>query len=91
MCIDADDEDSIGKWMDAIGKYFDITETEKKAVVGRLLDTHDRSLFGIQAALTDVAKYAESYDRKIELERIGGSLLLNAPSRWETIRKLVNE
>lgn len=91
MCIDADDEESIGKWMNAIGKYFDITETEKKAVVGRLLDTNDRSLFGIQAALTDAAKYAESYDRKIELERIGGSLLLDAPSRWETIRKLVTE
>ena len=91
MKIDADDEDGIKSWVDAIGKNFDITETEKKAVVGRLLETGDRSLFGIQAALTDAAKYAESYNRKIELERIGGSMLENIPERWETIRKLVSD
>lgn len=88
--IDSDDPDTIGKWVAAVGKQYDLKESEKEAVVARLIETGDRSLFGIQAALTDAAKYVSDYDRKIELEQIGGSILQNAPGRWETIRKLVD-
>lgn len=87
--MDTDDPDMIGKWVSAIGKQYDMRESDKEAVVSRLIETGDRSLFGIQAALTDAAKYVSDYDRKIELEQIGGSILKNAPSRWETIRKMV--
>lgn len=90
MSMDTDDPECIMKWVDQIGRHFDINETEKKAVVGRLIETNDRSLFGIQAAITDAAKYAETYDRKIELEAIGGKMLTTMPDRWETIKKLVN-
>jgi hypothetical protein len=89
MLIDADDPEQMQKWVDVIGKYYDVTETERKAVVGRLIETGDRSMFGIQAALTDAAKYADSYDRKVQLESIGGKMLVDSPKRWDTIRKLV--
>ena len=89
--IDTNEPDMISKWVSAIGKQYDMREAEKEAVVARLIETGDRSLFGIQAALTDAAKYVSDYDRKIELEQIGGHMLHNVPNRWETIRKLVEE
>lgn len=54
-----------------------------------MLETGDRSLFGIQAALTDEAKYSRSYDRKLELERAGGKIFTEIPRRWKTIQNLV--
>lgn len=88
--IDSDDDSIVRKWVDVIGREYDLTETERNAVSVRLLETGDTSLFGIQAALTDAAKYAKDYDRKIEMEQIGGSILTNIPNRWDTIRKMVN-
>ena len=72
-----------------IGRVCGLTESEHKAVAQRMLETGDRSLFGIQAALTDEAKYARNYDRKLELERAGGKIFTEIPRRWKTIQNLV--
>lgn len=82
-------DEAVRKWVDVIGREYDLTETERRAVETRLIETGDTTLFGVQAALTDAAKYVKTYDRKIELEQIGGNILVNLPSRWETIRKMV--
>lgn len=85
------DDEGVRKWVDVIGREYDLTETERNAVSVRLIESGDTSLFGIQAAITDAAKFAKDYDRKIEMEQIGGSMLTSIPSRWETIRKMVQE
>ena len=71
-----------------IGRHLNLREAETKAIAQRLLETGDRTLFGVQAALTDAAKYAETYDRKLELERCGGKIFTEIPSRWSAIQKL---
>lgn len=71
-----------------IGRHLNLREAETKAVAQRLIETGDRTLFGVQAALTDAAKYAETYDRKLELERCGGKIFTEIPSRWSAIQKL---
>lgn len=87
--IDAEDDHDIELFAKHIGKHCGLNETEHKAVAQRMLETGDRSLFGIQAALTDAAKYAATYDRKLELERAGGRIFTEIPRRWKTIRNLV--
>ena len=71
-----------------IGRHLNLREAETKAIAQRLIETGDRTLFGVQAALTDAAKYAETYDRKLELERCGGKIFTELPSRWSAIQKL---
>lgn len=71
-----------------IGRYLNLRDAETKAVAQRMIETGDRTLFGVQAALTDAAKYAETYDRKLELERCGGKIFTEIPSRWSAIQKL---
>ncbi|MPN04907.1 hypothetical protein SDC9_152155 [bioreactor metagenome] len=87
--IDAEGDHDIELFAKHIGKACGLTETEHKAVAQRMLETGDRSLFGIQAALTDEAKYAATYDRKLELERAGGKIFTEIPHRWKTIQNLV--
>lgn len=82
------DDASVEAYTTVIGKTLNLTEDERKAITQRLFETGDRSLFGVQAALTDAAKYASDYDRKIELERAGGRIFTEIPNRWRTIQKL---
>ncbi len=87
--IDADDDHDIELFAKHIGRVCGLAEAEHKAIAQRMLETGDRSLFGVQAALTDAAKYAASYDRKLELERAGGKIFTDVPRRWQTIKNLV--
>ncbi len=87
--IDEGGEHDLELFAKQIGRVCGLTESEHKAVAQRMLETGDRSLFGIQAALTDEAKYARNYDRKLELERAGGKIFTEIPRRWKTIQNLV--
>lgn len=87
--IDEGGEHDLELFAKQIGRVCGLTESEHKAVAQRMLETGDRSLFGIQAALTDEAKYAKNYDRKLELERAGGKIFTEIPRRWKTIQNLV--
>ena len=87
--IDEGGEHDLELFAKQIGRVCSLTESEHKAVAQRMLETGDRSLFGIQAALTDEAKYAKNYDRKLELERAGGKIFTEIPRRWKTIQNLV--
>lgn len=87
--IDEGGEHDLELFAKQIGRVCGLTENEHKAVAQRMLETGDRSLFGIQAALTDEAKYARNYDRKLELERAGGKIFTEIPRRWKTIQNLV--
>ncbi len=87
--IDDGGEHDMELFAKQIGRICGLTESEHKAVAQRMLETGDRSLFGIQAALTDEAKYARNYDRKLELERAGGKIFTEIPRRWKTIQNLV--
>lgn len=85
-----DDDRSVELFAKHIGKTVGLNESEQKAVAQRMLETGDRSLFGVQAALTDEAKYASNYDRKLELERAGAKIFTEVPKRWKTISALVD-
>lgn len=81
------DEQSLELVVKQIGRRFELTCLENKAIVQRMLSSGDRSLFGIQAALTDEAKYAKDHDRKLQLERIGGKIITEIPPQWKAIQR----
>lgn len=81
------DEQSLELVVKQIGRRFELTSLENMAIVQRMLSSGDRSLFGIQAALTDEAKYAKNHDRKIQLERIGGKIITEIPPQWKAIQR----
>lgn len=89
MVIDITDDTSVDLWSKHIGRTLALTEGEQKAVAQRIKETGDRSLFGVQAAITEEAKYASTYDRKLELERAGAKVFTEVPRRMNTLKNLV--
>ena len=67
-----------GKPQDAVeivSKYFDLREGESDNVLTHLAKGGDLSLWGLANAVTRSAEDCDSYDRAIELERIGGQVV----------------
>ena len=89
MVIDITDDTSVDLWSKHIGRTLALTEGEQKAVAQRIKETGDKSLFGVQAAITEEAKYASTYDRKLELERAGAKVFTEVPRRMNTLKNLV--
>lgn len=54
---------------------FELSETEKESVLEHLTRGGDLSRYGLLNAVTRTAEDAGSYDRAIELERLGGTIL----------------
>jgi hypothetical protein len=65
-----------------VSNRFDLNETESNAVLNHLIEGGDTSLFGLVNAVTRTATDVESYDRSIELQRIGGQILELPKSTW---------
>ena len=57
-------------------------DDEKDAILEHFVSGGDLSKFGLLNAVTRTAQDVESYDRAIELERIGGRILELAPTEW---------
>lgn len=70
-----------------IAKEYNITRNERELFM-RHYDTSDNSLFGIQAAVTRLAQDTNSYNRRIELEAIGGRILTASPREWSNINSM---
>jgi hypothetical protein len=70
----------------AIRELPNLTETEQEGVLASLIKGGDLSQFGMQWALTHYAQNDEvSYERQVELERVGGNIIELPTSQWETI------
>ncbi len=61
---------------------FGLTKDEQEAMMRHLFEGGDLSLWGIVNAVTRTAADVASYDRAVELERIGGQILGSKPSAF---------
>lgn len=52
----------------------------------RELDPADNSQFGVQAAVTQFAQKAESYEKRIELEQRGGEIVILNDKKWGALQ-----
>lgn len=60
-------------------------ETEKSSMLRRLIEGGDLSAWGMVNAVTGLAHDATNYDRAVELESMGGSLIDLPPSQWREV------
>lgn len=68
--------------VEEVKQRFQLDEGERDAVLNHLIEGGDSTLFGLINAVTRTATDVESYDRSIELQRIGGRLIELPKSVW---------
>ncbi len=68
--------------VEEVSNRFKLAEAETKSVLDNLIAGSDNSLFGLVNAVTRAAESVESYDRAIELERMGGQILELPTKIW---------
>ena len=61
---------------------FGLNKDEQDAMMRHLFEGGDLSLWGVVNAVTRTAADVSSYDRAVELERIGGQILGLKPSAF---------
>jgi hypothetical protein len=71
--------------MKVLGQRVGLSEGEQKSVLTHLVEGSDLSQFGAINAVTRTAQDIESYDRSIELEQIGASVMELSPRDWERV------
>jgi hypothetical protein len=70
----------------AVRELDNLTENEQEGVLASLIKGGDLSQFGMQWALTHFAQNDDvSYERQVELERIGGNIIELPTSQWDRI------
>jgi hypothetical protein len=73
---------------EVVGDRLKLSEANKDLFINEYLDGGSRTPFGIQAALTAAAQKAETYDSRIELERLGGEVLGYNKKTWDALESL---
>jgi hypothetical protein len=68
--------------VEEITKRFQLPEVEKNSVLNHLIEGGDLSVYGLSAAVTRASTDVDSYDRAIELERIGGEIIELPNNTW---------
>jgi Domain of unknown function (DUF932) len=68
--------------VEEVSNRFKLNEDESNKVLNHLIEGGDTSLFGLINAVTATATDVESYDRSVELQRIGGHILELPKSTW---------
>lgn len=70
----------------AIKELPNLTESEQEGILASLIKGGDLSQFGMQWAITHYAQNDDvSYERQVELERMGGNIIELPKSQWERI------
>lgn len=70
----------------AVQELPNLTESEQEGVLASLIKGGDLSQFGMQWAITHYAQNEDvSYERQIELERLGGEIIELPSNQWERI------
>ena len=70
----------------AVRELTNLTESEQEGVLASLIKGGDLSQFGMQWALTHYAQNDDvSYERQVELERLGGNIIELPATQWERI------
>jgi hypothetical protein len=73
--------------LEGVGKQFQLSQQDVEQVKA-YFNPDDGNLFGVQAAVTRLAQESESYDRKIQLESVGGQILTMNDRTWNSINAL---
>jgi hypothetical protein len=71
--------------VERLARRENLTDDESRLVLRRLADDGDLTAYGLLNAITLAARDVESYDRSVELEEIGGSLLGMSEREWLAI------
>lgn len=70
----------------AVKELPNLTESEQEGVLASLIKGGDLSQFGMQWAITHFAQNDEvSYERQVELERVGGNIIELPTNQWDRI------
>jgi len=76
----AKDAQQVPKVVEAVSEKFDLAEQEKANLLLHFAQGGDFSQYGLINAVTRTAEDVESYDRAVELERLGGQIIELPPS-----------
>ena len=71
----AKDAAAVPKVVEAVASKFDLMEQEKANLLLHFAQGGDFSQYGLVNAVTRMAEDAESYDRAVEVERMGGQIV----------------
>lgn len=71
--------------VEELGKAYALGTEEREAVLTALIRDQDYSRWGMVNAVTHIANRAQSYDRAVELEAMGGKLLHAPQQAWQRI------
>lgn len=74
--------------MEQVGSKLGIRESTMKQISSEFFDDGNKSPFGIQAAITSVAKKCNTIDERLELEHAGGAVLEYPASFWKSIEAM---
>jgi hypothetical protein len=75
-----------GKLMETVEELsteLGFNEEEKEGVLDRLIRGGDLTQFGLSAAVTNLANDVENYDRVIEMEKIGNTIMNYDNATWQ--------
>jgi Domain of unknown function (DUF932) len=71
--------------IEVLAKKIGASEGERSGILRSLIQGGDLSAWGLLNAVTAQAHSAESYDRSVEFERMGGALLELPRHEWRTV------
>jgi hypothetical protein len=69
--------------VEEITTRFKLQEGEKNSIFNHLIEGGELNVFGLANAVTRASTDVESYDRAVELERIGGEIIELPQTTWE--------
>lgn len=73
------------KAVEVLSQTVGANETEKGSILRALIEGGDLSAWGMVNAVTSLAHKAKDYDRAVELEAAGGTLIDLAPTEWRKV------
>lgn len=77
--------DDVQEGVTRVVKKYALTEGEGKGILNHLAAGGNLSLYGLHSAITEFAQSVDSYDRSVELEELGGEVIVMPKAEWRAI------
>lgn len=71
--------------IEELGKAYSLPQGEQDSILENLIRDQDYSKWGVLNAVTNTANSVSSYDRSVELETMGGSILTLPETSWHKL------
>jgi len=75
----------VPKVVEVLAKTVNLNDNERSSVLRHLIEGGDLTQFGLINAVTATAQQVSSYDRSVELERVGGNMMDMSAATWKSI------